>query len=107
MLIEPDQSDLSEIIKRIKLSFAGKYRLRNNTRSGRVWQLRFWDHIIRNESDMNRHIDYVHYNPVKHGLVSRPIDYEHSSFRRFVADGFYTPDWDVMGKIELSGEFGE
>ena len=107
MLVEPGQSDLSEIIKRIKLSFAGKYRIRNRARGGRVWQLRFWDHIIRNESDMNRHIDYIHYNPVKHGLVRRPIDYEHSSFRRFIADGFYTSNWGEMEEVELSGEFGE
>jgi putative transposase len=86
---------------------AGGYQFRNGLRGGRLWQLRFWDHIIRNEKDMNHHIDYIHYNPVKHGLVKRPIDYEYSSFCEFVAEGYYSSDWGVVGKVETGGEFGE
>ena len=49
--------------------------------------------MIRDEADMHRHLDYIHYNPVKHGLMDRPIDWPWSSFRRFVDEGFYARDW--------------
>jgi putative transposase len=49
-----------------------------------VWQRRFWEHRIRNESDLNHHIDYIHYNPVKHGLVTRPVDWQYSSIHRYI-----------------------
>jgi putative transposase len=58
-----------------------------------VWQRRFWEHTCRDQDDLNRCIDYVHWNPVKHGLVMRLIDYPWSSFHRFVAQGIYPPDW--------------
>jgi putative transposase len=58
-----------------------------------VWQRRFWEHAIRNEDDWKRHLDYVHFNPVKHGLVSRARDWPYSSFRRAVEKGWYAPDW--------------
>jgi putative transposase len=74
-----------------------------NRRHG-VWQRRFWEHVIRDELDLGRHLDYVHYNPVKHGLVERVIDWPWSSFHRFVHEGRYPPDWgcgamdfDVLG----------
>jgi putative transposase len=58
-----------------------------------VWQRRFWEHAIRNEEDWRRHLDYVHYNPVKHGLVRAAGDWPYSSFRRAVAEGRYPPEW--------------
>jgi putative transposase len=58
-----------------------------------VWQRRFWEHVIRNERDLERHLDYIHYNPVKHGLVSRVIDWPWSSFHRLVREGQYPADW--------------
>lgn len=58
-----------------------------------IWQRRFYEHTIRDERDLNMHIDYIHYNPVKHGLVDRVRDWEWSSFDRFVKDGFYPLDW--------------
>ena len=58
-----------------------------------VWQHRFWDHIIRNQDDMNRHLDYIHFNPMKHGLAARPVDYPYSSYSDFVSKGYYQPDW--------------
>jgi putative transposase len=64
-------------------------------REGRrgVWQPRFWEHVIRDERDFERHADYVHYNPVKHGLSSRPADWPHSTFRQWVERGSYPADW--------------
>jgi putative transposase len=65
----------------------------NERREKQVWQRRFWEHTIRDEEDWRRHVDYVHYNPVKHGYVSAPGDWPHSSFARAVARGWYTPEW--------------
>jgi putative transposase len=58
-----------------------------------IWQRRFWEHAIRDEADYARHCDYIHYNPVKHGRASTPGEWRHSTFRRFVAQGTYAPDW--------------
>jgi len=65
----------------------------NHRREKKIWQARFWDHIIRNEKDWQRHLDYIHYNPVKHGHVKKPFDWPHSSFKRYVKEGWYDPDW--------------
>ncbi len=58
-----------------------------------VWQDRYWEHYIRDEVDLLRHVEYIHYNPVKHGLTKRPIDWQWSSFQRYVRMGFYEADW--------------
>lgn len=58
-----------------------------------VWQRRFWEHLIRDQEDWRRHMDYIHFNPVKHGLVAAPEDWPHSSYRRAVAEGRYPPGW--------------
>ena len=66
-------------------------RLRHQERS--VWQRRFWEHTIDDEDDFEHHFDYIHYNPVKHGLVQCPRDWRYSSFHRWVKRGVYDPDW--------------
>ena len=58
-----------------------------------IWQRRFWEHTIRDEADYAAHIDYVHVNPLKHGLVTRLQDWPYSSFHRYVAAGVYPEDW--------------
>lgn len=58
-----------------------------------VWQRRFWEHQIRDDLDLQRHVDYIHYNPVKHGHVARVADWPYSSFHRYVQRGIYPPDW--------------
>ena len=58
-----------------------------------IWQRRFWEHTIRDEEDLRRHVDYIHYNPVKHGHVPRVQDWPHSSFHRYVEAGIYPADW--------------
>jgi len=59
----------------------------------RVWQPRFWEHLIRDDRDYARHLDYIHFNPVKHGYVHRPCEWPHSSFGKFVRLGWYSRDW--------------
>jgi len=58
-----------------------------------VWQRRFWEHVIRDEADYAAHVDYIHSNPVRHGLVSAPRDWPNSSFSDWVGRGVYEPHW--------------
>lgn len=62
-------------------------------REAGIWQRRYWEHWIRDERDFAAHVDYIHFNPVKHGLVSHPAAWRHSSFHRAVARGLYPADW--------------
>ena len=66
---------------------------RQRERRRGVWQPRFWEHTIETDDDFERHFDYLHYNPVKHGLVASPGDWLWSSFHRWVRAGVYPPDW--------------
>jgi putative transposase len=70
-----------------------------------IWQRRYWEHTIRDDRDYAAHMDYTHFNPVKHGLVDDPADWPYSSFRRCVADGLYPSGW--MGGGEAPEETGE
>ncbi|MGA4323193.1 REP-associated tyrosine transposase [Ectopseudomonas hydrolytica] len=70
-----------------------------------IWQRRFWEHRIRDEDDLARHVDYIHFNPVKHGLVSQVGDWPYSSFHRYVAHGLLSADWG--GRDDDDEEFGE
>ena len=58
-----------------------------------IWQRRYWEHLIRDERDLRNHIDYIHFNPVKHRYVSLVRDWRHSSFHRFVREGVLPADW--------------
>jgi putative transposase len=58
-----------------------------------IWQRRFWEHCLRDDGDYARHVDYIHWNPVKHGYVQRVADWPHSSLHRHVARGVYAADW--------------
>jgi len=58
-----------------------------------LWQRRYWEHTIRNEDDFARHVDYIHYNPVKHRLITRVRDWPHSSFHLYVRRGILPEDW--------------
>jgi putative transposase len=58
-----------------------------------VWQRRFWEHVVRDDDELESFCDYIHYNPVKHGYAASPADWKGSTFARFVASGHYPPDW--------------
>jgi putative transposase len=58
-----------------------------------LWQRRFWEHTIRDSGEFERHVDYIHFNPVKHSLVSRVRDWPFSSFHRFVRQALLPEDW--------------
>ncbi len=66
-------------------------RVKKNEQS--LWQRRYWEHVLQNDLDFKNHVDYIHFNPVKHGLVSSAIDWPYSSFHRYVREGIYPADW--------------
>jgi putative transposase len=68
-----------------------------------VWQRRFWDHAIRDDEDFRRHVDYIHWNPVKHKHVTRVKDWPHSTFHRYVKQGVYAEDWGFMEPPSITG----
>jgi putative transposase len=70
-----------------------------------IWQRRYWEHLMRNDEDYARHVEYCYINPVKHGLVRRVQDWPHSSFHRDVRNGLFPLDW--AGEFEIRGDFGE
>lgn len=71
-----------------------------------IWQRRFWEHQIRDEQDYIRHIEYIHYNPVKHGLVPAPKDWQYSSFHRYAEAGVYNKNWGVNHEIIFDANVG-
>jgi putative transposase len=88
---------MSDVMQSIKLRFTHRFKRNNGiTENITIWQRRFWDHIIRDESDLNRHLDYVHFNPLKHGYVEKPMDYPWSSFGELLKRGKYHPDWGCV-----------
>ena len=68
-----------------------------------IWQRRFWEHQIRDDSDFAKHFDYVHVNPLKHGLVRQVSDWPYSSFHRAVERGIYPANWCGDGELDLPG----
>ncbi|NEP62710.1 MAG: transposase [Symploca sp. SIO2G7] len=71
-----------------------------------VWQRRFWEHHIRDEDDFINHVEYIHYNPVKHGLVQSPKNWEYSSFSRYVKAGIYDLNWGTGEKLTFAPSAG-
>jgi putative transposase len=71
-----------------------------------IWQRRYWEHTLRDQRDVERHADYIHFNPVKHGFVARVQDWQYSSFHRMVRLGVYPQDWAGDNR-DSEGQFGE
>jgi putative transposase len=106
VIIKIRKVSISIIMHDYKIIYFRRYRDKYNC-GGKIWQNRFWDHIIRDPQDMKRHLDYTHYNPVKHGFVNDPFLYEHSSLKGYHHQGFYQRDWGVDDKIFEKDNFGE
>ena len=89
----------SKAIPKIELRSAVRIKRRERG----IWQRRYWEHLIRDEADFRAHVDYVHINPLKHGLVKQVADWEYSTFHRLVKAGIYPRDWaggDEMASYE-------
>ncbi len=89
--------------------FSGMVRgcSRKSRNEGFIWQRRFWEHVIESERDYRIHVDYIHWNPVKHGYVSNVVSWEFSSFHRHVSEGIYDPDWGISESKFKGRIFGE
>jgi putative transposase len=107
MIIDPKNNDLSHVLNKIKLSFSKKVRHLFGWTGGHIWQSRFWDHMIRDQNDLNKHIDYIHYNPVKHGFAGSPFNWMESSIHDYYREGYYSRDWGSSATVILDGDYGE
>ncbi len=72
----------------------------NHRREKLIWQRRFWEHVIRDQADYMRCLNYIHYNPVKHGYVTRARDWHYSSFLHYVSKGYYDLAWGSCDQDE-------
>jgi len=90
-------SNMKSLFTRYFLTAGGEEQTRSASRLRQrargVWQRRFWEHTVRDQLDLNNHLDYIHYNPVKHNYSRCPHEWPHSSFRRFVAEKRYDHNW--------------
>jgi putative transposase len=112
--LPPGDDDYSTRWKKLKGKFTrrwlkagGKEMPLSASRKARgergIWQRRFWEHTSLEEGDLEAHLDYIHYNPVKHGYVQRPWDWPFSSFRRYVGLGQYGDNWGTTEPSHLMG----
>ena len=105
--LPPDDADFSTRWRLIKTRFLNSLPTTEHLSERRqlkgergIWQRRFWEHTIRDEADYAAHVDYIHFNPVRHGYARRPVDWPHSSIHRFIVEGLLTPDWAAGPDID-------
>lgn len=113
MTLPSNDSNYSQRLSLIKSTFSRQISTsepvsesRQHKRERGIWQRRFWEHLIRDEQDYARHLDYMHYNPVKHGYVKTPVEWPYSSIHRYIKKGMLPRSWgcadDFIGRL-----FGE
>jgi len=95
-----DDFDYSSRWREIKKLVSKK--IHHQSSSNTVWQRRFWEHLSNDEIDWRNHMDYIHYNPVKHGYVKSPADWSWSSFNKAVDKGWYNSGWGCTEPVEIS-----
>ena len=111
--LPPNDSDYSTRWRLIKSAFTRRLKQRgvrvrkNRHGENDLWQRRYWEHTIKDQDDFNRHVDYIHFNPVKHGYVNAAAKWPYSSFQRYVDQGILSSAWGASG-IDFDEEgFGE
>jgi putative transposase len=110
MTMPPDDNGYTRRVRLIKARFtkhvvrAGVPIAKDERGEYQLWQKRFWEHTIRDERDLAAHVNYVHINPVKHGHVTRAVDWPYSTLRRYVKNGMLPEDWACAPQ---KGAFGE
>jgi putative transposase len=111
--LPPGDNDYPMRIRMVKSFFSRKIDglegegvpSRQNKKEKLVWQRRYWEHLISDNEDYANHMEYIHYNPVKHGLVAAPVDWRYSSFHFYVRQGIYGKDWG-SDPMDFSGGVG-
>jgi putative transposase len=101
---------LINVVRKTHPTFTGNKisASRQKRQEGGFWQRRFWEHVIRDEDDFQRHMDYLHFNPVKHGYVKNVADWPYSTFHSLVRRNLYPANWGGNGCEDLRAEdFGE
>jgi len=98
--LPPDDADYPLRWSLIKAGFSRRLAKGEHIRASRqakrergIWQRRYWEHQIRDKTDLARHVNYIHYNPVKHGWVTRPVDWPHSTLHSYIERGMAASDW--------------
>ena len=109
-----DDNDFSTRLMLIKSGFSRQIPKtekikpsRESKRERGIWQRRYWEHLIRDEADFERHVDYIHYNPVKHGYAERAVDWEFSTIHSFIEKGLLTTDWGGDSRLSPAQSLGE
>ena len=104
----------SIIKRRVSISCTKQYKQtqwltdsKKKHRESTLWQRRFWEHQIRDQNDFNNHLDYIHFNPVKHGLCEQPILWPYSTFHRYVKEGKYEKNWAGIDLTFDKSTYGE
>jgi putative transposase len=113
--LPPDDADFSTRWMLIKAGFSRRIEHGEFIRTSRrskgergIWQRRFWEHQIRDDNDLKRHVDYIHFNPVKHACATRASDWQYSSIHRYIRSGAIPPDWAASPGTDMAvGERGE
>jgi len=101
MKVDDPDGDFSKVLHSVKRNFTLNYKKAHNIETPlSIWQSRFWDHVIRDEKDLENHFDYIHWNPVRHGYVSRPEDWSYSTYKDWMVKGFYDLGWGWSGEPE-------
>ncbi len=109
MITLPQYSDnYAVVIASLKSQFSRQLNHTESITSSRqakrergIWQRRFWEHRIRDDRDYRHHMDYIHYNPVKHGYVVNPQDWQYSTLNKWIEKGLYPADWATGDKVEI------
>ncbi len=99
-------AQVSRVCAHLVIGDVDRSASRVRRREADLWQRRFWEHQLRDDVDFERHVNYIHYNPVRHGLVTRAVDWPYSTFHRFVGRGILPNDWAV-DPGEVTGDAGE
>ncbi|MFG6466247.1 REP-associated tyrosine transposase [Roseateles sp. BYS87W] len=109
MTLPHDDADFATRIMRIKQAFSRRIPAGERISASRaskgergIWQRRYWEHLIRDDADFERHVAYILFNPVKHGWVQRAADWPHSSIHRFIRDGVIDASWASVGDGALA-----
>jgi putative transposase len=105
MKVDESSGNFSKIMHSIKRNFTRNYKHSQNIQQPlTLWQRGFWDHVIRDEQDFGTHLDYIHWNPIKHGYVNKPEDWPYSSYKDWVKDGVYEQGWGwVEEPLNING----
>ncbi|MFI3220393.1 MAG: transposase [Methylococcales bacterium] len=108
--LPPDDADFSTRWNLLKGHFSRAIdkgervsKSRDKRRERGIWQRRFWAHLIVDQADFNNHVDYIHWNPVKHGWVKHVADWRYSSFHKYVELGIYSNTWGCSGEFNIDG----